>query len=119
MTHVALKDRIRRYLLKSHGWAPKGVICDLARERVGATGEHTGRRLRELENEGVLEVEYRKGHAWYRAKVDPVKAQLAWFDALPYPNAGAPCTLHQNAPFVNSSDALTLKKFNVGRNACQ
>jgi hypothetical protein len=26
----------------------------------------SGRRLREFENEGVIEVEYRKNHAWYR-----------------------------------------------------
>ena len=46
--------------------APKGEICDLAREKTGATGEYTGRRLRELTEEGILEVQYRKGHAHYR-----------------------------------------------------
>jgi hypothetical protein len=44
----------------------KGQLCDLAREKTGATGEHTGGRLRELSEEGVLEVQIRKGHAHYR-----------------------------------------------------
>jgi hypothetical protein len=44
----------------------EGEICDLAREKSGATGAHTGGRLRELTEEGILEVQYRKGHALYR-----------------------------------------------------
>ena len=38
------------------------------------TPSGVSRRLRELENEGVLEVQYRKGHAYYRVrkmKVEP------------------------------------------------
>jgi len=41
---------------------------NLARDKTGATGEHTGRRLRELTEEGILEVQYRRGHAFYRLK---------------------------------------------------
>jgi DNA-binding transcriptional ArsR family regulator len=63
---MSLKERLARYLRNNHGWIPKGEICDLAREKTGATGEHTGRRLRELTEEGILEVQYRKGHAYYR-----------------------------------------------------
>jgi len=63
---MSLKERLARYLRNNHGWIPKGEICDLAREKTGATGEHTGRRLRELTEEGILEVSYRKGHAHYR-----------------------------------------------------
>jgi hypothetical protein len=46
----------------------RGQLCDLARDKTGATGEHTGRRLRELTEEGILEVQYRRGHAFYRLK---------------------------------------------------
>jgi hypothetical protein len=63
---MSLKERLARYLRNNHGWIPKGQLCDLAREKTGATGEHTGRRLRELAEEGRLEVQYRKEHAYYR-----------------------------------------------------
>jgi hypothetical protein len=45
---------------------PKGEIGDLAREKTGPTGEHTGRRLPEPTEGRILEVQYRKGHALYR-----------------------------------------------------
>jgi hypothetical protein len=88
MNHISLKARLEKYLLKNHGWIAKATLCDLARENVGATGEHTGRRLRELEVEGVLEVQYRKGHAFYRIKVVETpeelnRRQLEWFNELP------------------------------------
>jgi hypothetical protein len=67
-TDMSLKERLARYLRNNHGWIPKGEICDLAREKTGATGEHTGRRLRELAEEGVLDVQIRRGHAWYKLK---------------------------------------------------
>jgi hypothetical protein len=65
---MSLKQKLERYLRNNHGWVSKGAIYDLARERTGATGEHTGRRLRELTEEGLLEVQCRKGHAYYRIK---------------------------------------------------
>lgn len=51
-------------------WIPKGTICDIARSsELRATGEHTGRRLRELVEDGQLQVRYdKKGNAEYRAK---------------------------------------------------
>ena len=63
---MSLKERLGRYLRNDHGSIPKGEIGDLAREKTGATGEHTGRRLPELTEERILEVQYRKGHALYR-----------------------------------------------------
>jgi len=63
---MSIKERLARYLRNNHGWIAKGELCDLARDKTGATGEHTGRRLRELTEEGILEVQYRKGHAFYR-----------------------------------------------------
>jgi hypothetical protein len=68
MTDISLRDRLARYLRNNHGWIAKGQICDVARQATGATGEHTGRRLRELVEEGILEVQYRKNHAHYRIK---------------------------------------------------
>jgi hypothetical protein len=63
---MSLKERLARYLRNDHGWIPKGEIGDLAGEKTGATGEHTGRRLPELTEERILEVQYGKGHALYR-----------------------------------------------------
>ena len=86
MTHPSLKLRLRRYFEKNpERWFAKGVLCDLARDKTGATGEHTGRRLRELENEGLVEVRYKKNHAYYRLKstvADRVQHDLDWFEEL-------------------------------------
>ena len=69
---LPLKKRLYQYLLKNHGWIAKGELADLARNSdLHATGEATGRRLRELHEGGVLEVKYIKGHAYYR--IMPVK----------------------------------------------
>jgi hypothetical protein len=35
-------------------------------EKTTYTASNTSRRLRELQNDGILEVEYRRGHAFYR-----------------------------------------------------
>ena len=74
---MSLKERLARYLRNNHGWIPKGQLCDLAREKTGATGEHTGRRLRELTEEGILEVQHRNNHAYYRTKEIKSALQLA------------------------------------------
>lgn len=68
MKPLSLKQRILNYLSNNEGWHAKGKICDLARDKTGMIGENTGRRLRELENSGMVEVKYEKGHAHYRAK---------------------------------------------------
>lgn len=66
---MTLKDRLFKYLKSNPTWFPKGQLCDLAREHTGATGEHTGRRLRELREEGKLERRLIKGHCYYKVKV--------------------------------------------------
>ncbi|MEO6843430.1 MAG: integrase arm-type DNA-binding domain-containing protein [Bradyrhizobium sp.] len=38
----------------------------LVRAKTNYTAENTGRRLRELDNDGILEVQIRKGHSYYR-----------------------------------------------------
>ncbi len=65
---MTLKERLARYLRNNHGWIAKGQLEDLVREKTNYTAENTGRRLRELTNEGVLEVQIRRGHAWYKLK---------------------------------------------------
>lgn len=72
MKRQSLKERIYAYLKRHPEWIAKGNIADLARSATGATGEHTGRRLRELHEEGKVEVDYRTNngarHAFYRAR---------------------------------------------------
>jgi DNA-binding transcriptional ArsR family regulator len=63
---MSLKEKLARYMRNNHGWIAKGAICDLAREKTGSTGENTGRRLRELAEEGLLDVKKVRGHAYYR-----------------------------------------------------
>ncbi len=66
MKKIPLRERLLRYLQNHQGqFIAKGALCDLARDKVGATGEHTGRRLRELHEEGLIQVEHRNNHSWY------------------------------------------------------
>lgn len=70
---MSLKERLARYLRNNRGWIAKGQLEDLVRQKTSFTAENTGRRLRELENDGVLEVQIRKGHAYYRvAQKEPI-----------------------------------------------
>jgi DNA-binding transcriptional regulator PaaX len=74
---MTLKERLARYLRNHHGWISKGELCDLAHEKTGVTGGHTGSRLRELAEEGILETSYRGRHAYYRIKETKPALQLA------------------------------------------
>lgn len=71
---ISLRERIKSYF-KRHPdeWINKGIVSDLARN-VGYSSENCGRRLRELKEEGVLEVKYKNGKnfqelAWYKLKL--------------------------------------------------
>lgn len=65
----SLRDRLAAYLRKiAPDWIAKGELQRIVMNATSYTPENVGRRLRELENEGVVEVEYRKGHAFYRTK---------------------------------------------------
>lgn len=70
--HNSLKSRILDYLRKCYDYRPQsfvngGAIEDLARNACGRKASNASRRLRELENEGAIEVHYNeKGHAEYR-----------------------------------------------------
>lgn len=88
-TDLSVQERLARYLI-NHPFQKiaKGELADLARARMGVTGETVGRRLRVLHEAssmtidecpsdehikalsllggGTVEVEYReKQHAWY------------------------------------------------------
>lgn len=65
---LSLKERLLKYL---RGQYPKkiakGELARLVMEKTTFTAENSGRRLRELEVEGLVQVDYVKGHAWYSA----------------------------------------------------
>lgn len=72
MKSLSLVDRIERFLKAKDEWICGGEIQKLAAEK-NYEPQNAGRRLRELVNDGILEVEYRKGNnkipvAWYRYK---------------------------------------------------
>lgn len=64
----SLKERILIYLQKRNYFVASGDIQRLAMDNGFYSPQNSGRRLRELCEEGLLEVEYRKGHAWYKSK---------------------------------------------------
>jgi hypothetical protein len=65
---MTLRDRLARYMRAHHGWIAKGELLKLVAEKTSYTSENAGRRLRELEVDGILEVRYVKNHAHYRVK---------------------------------------------------
>jgi DNA-binding transcriptional ArsR family regulator len=97
MTALPLKDRLQRYFERNAGiWFASGDIQRLVTEKTSYTPSNASRRLRELENEGVIEVRYEKNHAYYRHKTSESTAQaiqrgLQWFDSLPGTLPHAPC----------------------------
>src|SRR6266545_4596868 len=68
MNRLTLKQRLANYMRRHHGWIASGELQRLASEKTNYTPQNVGRRLRELENEGLLEVQYRKNHAYYRIR---------------------------------------------------
>lgn len=69
MKKLSLSDRLVRYCRLNPGWIASGHLQRLALEK-GYTAQNAGRRLRELVEDGTLEVEYRNphNHAYYRYK---------------------------------------------------
>lgn len=62
----SLRERIIAYLQKRDYFVASGDIQRLAQENGYYSPQNAGRRLRELQTEGFLMVEYRKGHAFYK-----------------------------------------------------
>lgn len=83
MQKTSLKNRLVVFLTKHQGWMANGELQRIVAQKTTYTPRSTARRLEEAVEEGKLEVDYRKGHAWYRARPDPVKASIEWFDSLP------------------------------------
>lgn len=69
MSKESLKNRIVKYLSKRDYFVASGDIQRLAMENGFYSPQNSGRRLRELAEEGFLEVEYRKGHAFYKYRL--------------------------------------------------
>ena len=90
MSRLSLKNRLVVFLKKyySQAWIASGDLQRKVAEKTKYTPQNVGRRLRELENEGVVEVRYEKNHAYYRFKTertvaDKIRESLEWFDRLP------------------------------------
>jgi hypothetical protein len=63
---LTLKERLLRYLQARPGvHVSSGELQRLTVEKTTYTAQNAGRRLRELAEDGIIEVEYRKGHAFY------------------------------------------------------
>ena len=86
-----LRDRLSNYLKKRPSeWVSSGMLQRLVAQHTDYTPRTAVRRLEELAEEGELEVEYRKGHAWYRSKQGMSKddyiaygrGQVALFDKV-------------------------------------
>lgn len=66
---LSIRQRILNYYKRRKGeWIASGEIQRLVAEKTDKTPQNAGRRLRELAEDGLLEVEIRKKHAWYRFK---------------------------------------------------
>ena len=86
-TKQSLKDRLLAYMQRHHTeWIASGHLERLVKEHTTYSAANATRRLRELENEGHLEVKIVKGHAHYkfkdRAQIEKQNREaLAYFDA--------------------------------------
>jgi DNA-binding Lrp family transcriptional regulator len=67
MTKPSLISRIERFARGNPRWISGGEYERLAMS-VGYKASNCSRRLRELENAGVLERKEMNGHVWYRAR---------------------------------------------------
>lgn len=66
---MSLRERLLTYMMKNHStWMASGELQRIVMQHTSYTPRTTVRRLQELYEDGKLEREIRKGHAWYRAK---------------------------------------------------
>lgn len=66
---LSLKERLVLYLMKRHSeYMASGDLQRIVAKYTDYTPRTVVRRLEELVNENRLEVQYRKGHAFYRVK---------------------------------------------------
>jgi DNA-binding transcriptional ArsR family regulator len=67
MNRQSHNERLAAYLKKHHSqsWLASGELQRIVAAATKYTPQKVGRSLRELENEGVIEVRYEKNHAYY------------------------------------------------------
>jgi len=75
MKKQTLEDRIIKYLQECGTWVHAGVIERKAQE-AGYMASTGTRKCRLLAESGILEVEYEKGQAQYRAKTKKKKQKV-------------------------------------------
>jgi hypothetical protein len=75
--NMTLKERLERYLRNNHGWIASGDLQRLVMEKTSYTPQNVGCRLRELAEEGKLEVMYVRNHAHYRSAQKPAQLESA------------------------------------------
>lgn len=68
MKGITLKARLLRYLKNNPTWIASGAIQRLVADKTSYTPQNVGRRLRELTEGNLIEVDYRQNHAYYRFK---------------------------------------------------
>jgi DNA-binding transcriptional ArsR family regulator len=88
MSRATLKERLLKWLRNHPGFIPSGELQRIVAQSTKYSPQNVGHRLRELENEGLIEVKYERGHAHYRAVLretfeQAMARQLAWFESLP------------------------------------
>ncbi len=86
---MTLRDRLIRYYKTRHTmWISSGELQRIVGELTTYTPANVSRRLRELQNENLLEVKQVKGHAWYKYKdqraqiLQQNQEALAYFESL-------------------------------------
>lgn len=90
-SQLTLKIRLLKWLKAHPAWIASGELQRLVSQTTDYSPSNVTRRLRELETAQEIEVEYRKGHAWYRAKPATPSFQennrqmIEDFDRLPVP----------------------------------
>lgn len=70
MSDLSLKERLLRWLKNNPQFIASGELQRIVSNSTSYSPQNVGRRLRELQNEGKIEVEYRKGHAYYKVVID-------------------------------------------------
>lgn len=63
---MSLRDRLATWFKNHPGLHASGSIQRMVSEKTTYTPSNTSRRLRELEVDGTLKVEYKDGHAYYK-----------------------------------------------------
>lgn len=70
MSEISLRERLMKYFrVRPDELIPSGHLQRLVATETFYTPSNCSRRLRELQEEGFLEVEYIKNHAHYRLKI--------------------------------------------------